>query len=114
MSEVVMNGWNVGNGAGRPRNGRRENGRAACAGAVKRPSGAYLVPCCCKREFPMEILVKFRPSQAEGGWWANATVGNLYAGARGSTRQAALVALARALQTSEYFKLPEAGAFGER
>ena len=112
MSGVVRQ--TVENGAGRPRNGRRENVRAACAGAVQRPSGAYLVPCGGKREFPMEIVVKFRPSQAEGGWWANATVGNVSAGARGATRQAALVALARVLKTSEYFKLPEAGASGAR
>ena len=94
----------VENGAGRPRNGRRENGRAYCAEAVQRASGAYQVACGRRREFPMEILVKFRPSQAEGGWWANATVGNLCAGARGSTRQAALVALAKSLASSEYFK----------
>ena len=104
----------VENGAVRPRNGRRENGRAACAVAVQRPSGSYLVPCCGKREFPMEIVVKFRPSQAEGGWWANATVGNVCAGARGATRQAALVALAESLAVSSNFKLPEAGASGAR
>ena len=104
----------VENGAGRPRNGRRENGRADCAGAVQRPSCAYSVQCGGRREFPMEIVVKFRPSQAEGGWWANATVGNVSAGARGATRQAALVALARVLQASKYFKLPEAGASGAR
>ena len=62
----------------------------------------------------MEIVVKFRPSQAEGGWWANATVGNLCAGARGATRQAALVALAKSLAVSSNFKLPEAGASGAR
>ena len=101
MSEVVRNG---GSGAGRPRNGRRENGRAYCAEAVQRASCAYQVACGRRREFPTEILVKFRPSQAEGGWWANATVGNLCAGARGSTRQAALVALAKSLASSEYFK----------
>ena len=112
MSGVVRQ--TVENGAGRPRSDRRENGRAACAKAVQRPSGAYSVPCGGRREFPMEIVVKFRPSQAEGGWWANATVGNLCAGARGATRQAALVALARVLQTSEYFKLPAAGASGAR
>ena len=94
----------VENGAGRPRNGRLENDRAACAGAVQRPSGAYSVPRGGKREFPMEIVVRFRPSQAEGGWWANATVGNVSAGARGATRQAALVALAKSLASSEYFK----------
>lgn len=104
----------VENGAGRQRNGRRENSRAACAEAVQRASGAYSVPRGGKREFPMEIVVKFRPSQAEGGWWANATVGNVSAGARGATRQAALVALARVLRTSKYFKLPEAGASGAR
>lgn len=43
----------VENGAGRPRNGRRENVRAACAEAVQLPSGAHLVPCGGKREFPM-------------------------------------------------------------
>ena len=111
MSEVVRNG---GNGAGRPRNGRRENGRAACAGAVQLPSGAYLVQCGGKREFPMEILVKFRPSQAEGGWWANATVGNLCAGARWATRQAAFVALAKSLAVNSNFRLPEACASGAR
>ena len=111
MSEVVRNGWN---GAGRPRSDRRENGRAACAEAVQRASGAYQVACGRRREFPMEILVKFRPSQAEGGWWANATVGNLCAGARGATRQAALVALAKSLAASSNFKLPEAGASGAR
>ena len=104
----------VENGAGRPRNGRRENGRAACAGAVQLPSGAYLVQCGGKQEFPMEILVKFRPSQAEGGWWANATVGNVSAGSRGATRQAALVALAKSLAVSSDFRLPEAGASGVR
>ena len=104
----------VENGAVRPRSDRRENGRAACAGAVQRPSCAYLVPCGGKREFPMEILVKFRPSQAEGGWWANATVGNVSAGARCATRQAALVALAKSLAASSHFKLPEAGASGTR
>ena len=100
----------VENGAGRPRNGRRENGRADCAGAVQRSSDAYQVACGRRREFPMEILVKFMPSQAEGGWWANATVGNLCAGARGATRQAALVALAKSLAVSSHFKLPEACA----
>ena len=104
----------VENGAGRPRDGRRENGRAACAGAVQRPSGAYSVPCGGRCEFPMEIVVKFRPSQAEGGWWANATVGNVSAGARGATRQSALVALARSLAASSNFKLPEASAYGAR
>ena len=104
----------VENWAGRPRSDRRENGRAACAEAVQRASGAYQVACGRRREFPMEILVKFRPSQAEGGWWANATVGNLCAGARGATRQAALVALARSLAVSSNFKLPEAGASGAR
>ena len=104
----------VENGAGRPRNGRRENGRTACAEAVQRASCAYQVGFGRRREFPMEIVVKFRPSQAEGGWWANATVGNLCAGARGATRQAALVALARVLRTSKYFKLPEAVASGAR
>ena len=104
----------VENWAGRPRSDRRENGRAACAEAVQRASGAYQVACGRRREFPMEILVKFRPSQAEGGWWANATVGNLCAGARGATRQAALVALARSLAVSSNFKLPDAGASGER
>ena len=111
MSEVVRNGWN---GAVRPRSDRRENGRAACAEAVQRASGAYQVACGRRREFPMEIVVKFRPSQAEGGWWANATVGNLCAGARGATRQAALVALAKSLAVSSNFKLPEAGASGAR
>ena len=104
----------VENGAGRLRNGRLENGREACAEAVQRASCAYLVPCGGKREFPMEILVKFRPSQAEGGWWANATVGSLCAGARGATRQAALVELARWLAASSSFKSPEAGASGAR
>ena len=104
----------VENGSGRPRSELRENGRAACAEAVQRASCAYQVGFGRGREFPMEITVKFRPSQAEGGWWANATVGNVSAGARGATRQAALVALARVLQTSEYFKLPEAGASGAR
>ena len=94
----------VENGAGRPRSERRENGRASCAEAVKRASSAYQVAFGRRREFPVEILVKFRPSQAEGGWWANATVGSLCAGARGSTRQAALVALAKSLASSEYFK----------
>ena len=111
MSEVVRNGWNW---AGRPRSDRRENGRAACAEAVQRASGSYQVACGRRREFPMEIVVKFRPSQAEGGWWANATVGNLCAGARGATRQAALVALAKSLAVSSNFKLPEAGASGAR
>ena len=96
----------VENGAGRPRNGRLENGRAACAGAVQRPSGAYQTALGSRREFPMEILVKFRPSQAEGGWWATATVGNVSAGARGATRQSALVALAKSLAVSSNFKLP--------
>ena len=104
----------VENGAVRPRNGRLGNGRATCAKAVKRASGAYQVACGRRREFPMEIVVKFRPSQAEGGWWANATVGNVSAGARGATRQAALVALAKSLAVSSYFKLPEAGASGAR
>ena len=112
MSGVVRQ--TVENGAGRPRNGRRENGRTACAEAVQRASGAYQVACGRRREFPMEILVKFRPSQAEGGWWANATVGNLCAGARGATRQDALVALAKSLAVSSNFSLPEAGASGER
>lgn len=112
MSVVVRK--TVENGSGRPRSVRRENGRAACAEAVQRPSGAYSVPCGVKREFPMEILVKFRPSQAEGGWWANATVGNLCAGARGATRQAALVALAKSLAVSSHFRLPEACASGAR
>ena len=94
----------VENGAVRPRNGRRENGRAACAKAVKLASGEYQVACGRRQEVPKETLVKFRPSQAEGGWWANATVWNLCAGARGSTRQAALVALAKSLASSEYFK----------
>lgn len=111
MSEVVRNG---GNGAGGPRSDRRENMPAKDSVAVRRPSCAYSVQCGGRREFPMEIVVKFRPSQAEGGWWANATVGNESAGARGATRQAALVALARVLQTSKYFKLPEAGASGAR
>ena len=102
MSGVVRQ--TVENGAIRPRNGRLENGRAACAGAVRRPSCAYSVQCGGRREFPMEIVVKFRPSQAEGGWWATATVGNVSAGARGATRQAALVALAKSLASSEYFK----------
>ena len=104
----------VENGAVRPRSDRRENGRAACAEAVQRASGAYQVACGRRREFPMEIVVKFRPSQAEGGWWANATVGNLCAGARGATRQSALVALAKSLAASSNFKLPEAGASGAR
>ena len=112
MSGVVRQ--TVENGAIRPRNGRRESGRAACAGAVQRPSGAYLVPYGGKREFPMEIVVRFRPSQAEGGWWADATVGNLCAGARGETRQAALVALAKSLAVSSHFRLPEACASGAR
>ena len=94
----------VENGAGRPRSDRRENMPAQGSVAVRRQSGAYQVACGRRREFPMEILVKFRPSQAEGGWWANATVGNLCAGARGATRQAALVALAKSLASSEYFK----------
>ena len=94
----------VENGAVRPRNGRRENGRASCAEAVQRASCAYQVAFGRRREFPTEILVKFRHSQAEGGWWAIATVGNLCAGARGATRQAALVALAKSLASSEYFK----------
>ena len=94
----------VENGAGRPRNGRRENGRTACSKAVRRASCSYQVGFGRRREFPMEIVVKFRPSQAEGGWWANATVGNVSAGARGATRQAALVALAKSLASSEYFK----------
>ena len=111
MREVVRNG---GNGDRRPRSDRRENGREACAEAVQRASGAYQVACGRRREFPMEILVKFRPSQAEGGWWANATVGNVSAGARGATRQAALVALAKSLAASSNFKLPEAGASGAR
>ena len=104
----------VENGAGRPRSDRRENMPAKGSVAVRRPSCAYSVQFGGRREFPMEIVVKFRPSQAEGGWWANATVGNVSAGARGATRQTALVALARVLQTSEYFKLPEAGASGAR
>ena len=104
----------VENGAGRPRNGKRENGRAACTEAVQLPSGAYQVACGRRREFPMEIVVKFRPSQAEGGWWANATVGNLCAGARGETRQAALVALAKSLAVSSNFRLPDACASGAR
>ena len=104
----------VENGAGRPRSDRRENGREACAEAVQRASGAYQVACGRRREFPMEIVVKFRPSQAEGGWWANATVGNLCAGARGATRQAALIALAKSLAASSHFKLPEAVASGAR
>ena len=54
----------VENGAGRPRSDRRENGRAACAEAVQLASGAYQVACGRRREFPMEIVVKFRPSQA--------------------------------------------------
>lgn len=108
MSGVVRQ--TVENGAVRPRNGRRENGRTACAEAVQRASDAYQVACGRRREFPMEIVVKFRPSQAEGVWWANATVGNVSAGARGATRQAALVALARSLAASSHFKLPEAGA----
>ena len=102
MSGVVRQ--TVENGAVRPRNGRLENGRAACAGAVQRPSCAYSVPRGGKREFPMEIVVRFRPSQAEGGWWATATVGNVSAGARSATRQAALVALAKSLAVSSYFK----------
>ena len=104
----------VENGAVRPRNGRRGNGRASCDEAVQLPSGAYLVQCGGKREFPMEILVKFRPSQAEGCWWANATVGNVSAGARGATRQAALVALAKSLAVSSHFRFQEAGASGAR
>lgn len=112
MSGVVRQ--TVENGAVRPRNGRRENGRAACAGAVQRPSGAYLVPCGGKREFPMEIVVRFRPSQAEGGWWAIATVGNVSAGARGATRQDALVALAKSLAVSSNFRLPDACASGAK
>ena len=104
----------VENGAGRPRNGRRENVRAACTEAVQRASDAYQVACGRRREFPMEILVKFRPSQAEGGWWANATVGNVSAGARGATRQSALVALAKSLAASSHFKLPEASASGAK
>ena len=112
MSGVVRQ--TVENGAVRPRNGRRENGRASCAEAAQLASGSYQVACGRRREFPMEILVKFRPSQAEGGWLANATVGNLCAGARGETRQAALVALARSLAASSHFKLPEAGASGVR
>ena len=104
----------VENGAGRPRNGRLENGRASCAEAVQRASGSYQVACGRRREFPMEILVKFRPSQAEGCWWANATVWNVSAGARGATRQAALVALAKSLAVSSHFKLPEACASGAR
>ena len=99
----------VENGAGRSRNGRRENGKAARAEAVQLASGAYQVACGRRCEFPMEILVKFRPSQAEGGWWANATVVNLSAGARGKTRQAALVALARTLEASEHFKRQAVG-----
>ena len=104
----------VENGAGRPRSDRREDGRAACAKAVQRASCAYQVACWRRREFQMEILVKFRPSQAEGGWWAIATVGNLSAGARGATRQAALVALAKSLAVSSNFMLPEACASGAR
>lgn len=104
----------AGNGPSGPRNGRLENVRAACTEAVQLASYAYQVACGKRREFPMEILVKFRPSQAEGGWWANATVGNVSAGARGATRQAALVALARSLAASSHFKLPEAGASGVR
>ena len=104
----------VENGAGRPRNGRRENGRAACAKAVQLASCAYQVGFGRGREFTMEITVKFRPSQAEGGWWATATVGNLCAGARGATRQTALVALAKSLAVSSNFKLPEDGASGAR
>lgn len=111
MSEVVRNG---GNGAGGPRGGSRENMPAKGSVAVRRPSCAYSVQCGGRREFPMEIVVKFRPSQAEGGWWANATVGNLCAGARGETRQAALVALAKSLAVSSHFRLPEAGASGAR
>ena len=111
---MSYNRQTVENWAGRPLSELRENGRAACSGAVQRPSGAYLVPCGGKREFPMEIVVKFRPSQAEGGWWANATVGNVCAGARGATRQAALVALAKSLAVSSHFKLTEAGASGVR
>ena len=94
----------VKNGAGRPRSDRRENMPAQGSVAVRRPSGSYQVACGRRREFPMEIVVKFRPSQAEGGWWANATVGNVSAGARGATRQASLVALAKSLASSEYFK----------
>lgn len=112
MSGVVRQ--TVENGAVRPRNGRRGNGRAACTEAVQRASGSYQVACGRRREFPMEIVVRFRPSQAEGGWWANATVGNLCAGARGATRQAALVALARSLAASSHFKLPDAYASGAR
>ena len=112
MSGVVRQ--TVENGAVWPRNGKRENIRAACAKAVQRQSGAYQVACVRRSEFPMEIVVKFRPSQAEGGWWANATVGNLYAGASGATRQAALVALAKSLAASSHFKLPEADASGAR
>ena len=108
MSVVVRK--TVENGSGRPRSDLRENGRTAFAEAVQRSSGAYQVACGRRREFPMEILVKFMPSQAEGGWWANATVGNLCAGARGATRQAALVALAKSLAVSSHFKLPEACA----
>lgn len=104
----------VENWAGRPRSDRRENGRTPCAEAVQRASGAYQVACGRRREFPIEILVKFRPSQAEGGWWANATVGNLCAGAHGETRQAALVALAKSLAVSSHFRLPEAGASGAK
>ena len=107
MSE---NRQTVENGAGRPRSDWRENGRAACAKAVQRASCAYQVACGRRREFPMEIVVKCRPSQAEGGWWAIATVGNVSAGARGATRQSALVALAKSLSVSSNFSLPEAGA----
>lgn len=99
----------AGNGPSGPRNGRLENVRAACTEAVQLASDAYQVACGRRCEFPMEILVKFRPSQAEGGWWANATVGNLSAGARGKTRQAALVALARTLEASEHFKRQAVG-----
>ena len=99
----------VENGAGRQRNGRRENVRAACTESVQLASDAYQVACGRRCEFPMEILVKFRPSQAEGGWWANATVGNLSAGAHGKTRQAALVALALTLEASEHFKRQAVG-----
>ena len=104
----------VENGAGGPRSGSRENMPAQGSVAVRRPSGAYQVACGRRREFPMEILVKFRPSQAEGGWWATATVGNVSAGARGATRQSALVALAKSLAVSSNFRLPEAGASGAR
>ena len=104
----------VENGAGRPRSGSRGNMPAKGSVAVRRPSCAYSVQCGGRREFPMEIVVKFRPSQAEGGWWAIATVGNLCAGARGATRQAALVALAKSLAVSSNFSLPEAGASGAR